>query len=57
MITFNSIDRARFNANSAEFNGVEKERADIVTAGRLLMMERNGKDTNAMRLLKQAIIV
>jgi hypothetical protein len=53
MITFNSIDRARFNANSAEFHGVEKERADIVTAGRLLMMERNGKDTNAMRLLEK----
>lgn len=53
MITFNSIDRAKFNSNSAEFNGVEKERADIVTAGRLLMMERNGKDTNAMRLLEQ----
>ena len=53
MITFNSIDRAKFNSNSAEFNGVEKERADIVTAGRLLMMERNGKDTNAMRLLEK----
>lgn len=53
MITFNSIDRAKFNANSAEFNGVEKERADIVTAGRLLMMERNGRDYNAMRLLEK----
>lgn len=53
MITFNSIDRAKFNANSAEFNGVEKERADIVTAGRLLMMERNGRDYNALRLLEK----
>lgn len=53
MITFNSIDRAKFNANSAEFNGVEKERADIVTAGRLLMMERNGRDYNNMRLLEK----
>lgn len=53
MITFNSIDRAKFNANSSEFNGVEKERADIVTAGRLLMMERNGRDYNAMRLLEK----
>lgn len=53
MITFNSIDRAKFNSNSAEFSGVEKERADIVTAGRLLMMERNGRDYNAMRLLEK----
>ena len=53
MITFNSMDRAIFNANSAEFNGVEKERADIVTAGRLLMMEGIGRDYNALRLLEK----
>ena len=51
-IMFNSIDLDRFNVNSAEFNGVEKERAEIVTQGRLLMMERNGKDTNALHLLE-----
>lgn len=53
MINFNSINMDKFNANSAEFNGVEKERADIVTQGRLLMMERNGRDTNAMRVLEK----
>ena len=53
MINFNSINTDRFNANSAEFNGVEKERADIVTQGRLLMMERNGRDTNALRVLEK----
>lgn len=52
-ITFNSINTDRFNANSAEFNGVEKDRADIVTQGRLLMMERNGRDTNALRVLEK----
>lgn len=53
MINFNSINMDKFNANSAEFNGVEKERADIVTQGRLLMMERNGRDTNALRTLEK----
>jgi hypothetical protein len=53
MINFNSINMDKFNANSAEFNGVEKERADIVTQGRLLMMERNGRDTNALRALEK----
>lgn len=53
MITFNSVNVDRFNVNSAEFKGVEKERAEIVTQGRLLMLERNGRDTNAMRLLEK----
>lgn len=53
MINFNSVNMDKFNANSAEFNGVEKERADIVTQGRLLMMERNGRDTNALRVLEK----
>lgn len=53
MINFNSINMDKFNANSAEFNGVEKERADIVTQGRLLMMERNGRDTNTLRVLEK----
>lgn len=52
-ILFNSIDQTIFNANSAEFNGVEAERADIVTGGRLLMMDRNGRDYNAMRTLEK----
>lgn len=53
MINFSFINMDKFNANSAEFNGVEKERADIVTQGRLLMMERNGRDTNALRVLEK----
>ena len=52
-ITFNSLDMERFNANAAEFSGVERERAGIVTQGRLLMLERNGRDTNALRLLEK----
>ena len=53
MINFNSINMDKFNANSAEFKGVEEERANIVTQGRLLMMERNGRDTNALRVLEK----
>lgn len=53
MINFNSINVDRFDANSAEFKGVENERAGIVTQGRLLMMERNGRDTNALRALEK----
>lgn len=54
MITFNSISKERFDANAAEFAGYEnKERAEIVTQGRLLMLERNGRDTNALRLLEK----
>lgn len=52
MINFKTLSLDLFNANSAEFTGVEKERADIVTQGRLLMMERNGRDTNALRTLE-----
>lgn len=51
-ITFNSINPETFNANSAEFNGVERERAQIVTCGRLLMAERNGRDINRLRSLE-----
>lgn len=51
-INFNSINPDAFNANSAEFTGVERERAQIVTCGRLLMTERNGRDVNRMRGLE-----
>lgn len=51
-IRFNSINPNIFNANSDEFNGVEKERSNIVTCGRLLMVERNGLDTNNLRKLE-----
>lgn len=52
-ILFNSMNQGIFNANSAEFQGVENERAEIVTVGRLLMTERNGRDYNAMRTLEK----
>jgi hypothetical protein len=54
MINFNSINMDKFNVNAAEFAGYEnKERAKIVAQGRLLMMERNGRDTNALRVLEK----
>ena len=53
MITFNSMNREIFNTNAAEFNGVEAERRDIVASGRLLMMERNGRDYNNLRTLEK----
>lgn len=52
MIRLNSISDAVFNSNAAEFNGVEKERAYLVTSGRLLMAEKNGKDNDALRVLR-----
>lgn len=55
MLKFNSLNSAIFNANSAEFaNETDNERAKLVTCGRLLMMERNGRDVNAMRTLQKA---
>ena len=53
MITFNSMNREIFNTNAAEFNGVEAERRYIVASGRLLMMERNGRDYNNLRTLEK----
>lgn len=52
-IHFNSINRDVFNSGSAEFLGVEKERAQIITCGRLLMMEYAGKAQNAMHVLEK----
>lgn len=49
-IMLNSINPEVFNGNSAEFNGVERKRADIVTCGRLLMRERLGRDERSLRL-------
>lgn len=55
MLKFNSLNSAIFNANSAEFaNEQDNERAKLVTCGRLLMMERNGRDVNALRTLQNA---
>jgi len=51
-INFNSINPDVYNVNSAEFNGVERERANIVAMGRLLMAERNGRDLNSLRTLE-----
>ena len=52
-IKFNSISQTLFNANAAEFQNVEKERADIVTCGRLLMMEHSGRGANTLRKLEK----
>lgn len=55
MLRFNSVNPAIFNANSAEFaNEIDDKRAKLITCGRLLMMERNGRDTNALRALENA---
>lgn len=51
-IKFNSIDSSVFNANAPEFTNVEKERANIVTCGRLLMQEYGGKANDNMRALR-----
>ena len=53
MIRFNSVNPELFSVNSGEFSGSEKERAYIVTCGRALMMDRNGRDTNALRVLEK----
>lgn len=53
MIKFNSINQEAFNANAPEFSQVEQERADIVTCGRLLMMEHTGRSANALRKLEK----
>lgn len=52
-IKFNSIDTNCFNVNASEFKDVENQRREVVTQGRLLMLERNGRDTNAMRALEK----
>lgn len=53
MIRLNSIPASTFEVTAAEFGG-DRERADIVATGRLLMAERNGRDTNAMRNLEHS---
>lgn len=52
-IKFNSVNPDIFNVNSDEFTRDSKERANIITCGRLLMMERNGRASNALRTLEQ----
>lgn len=52
-IMLNSINPEVFNGNSAEFNGVERKRADIVTCGRLLMRERLGRDERVLMTAAQ----
>lgn len=51
-LKLNSIPTAVFEVKPSEFGG-SVERADIVAAGRLLMAERNGRDTNALRALEK----
>lgn len=50
-IMLNNINPDVYNSNSAEFNGVQRRRADIVTCGRLLMRERLGRDEKDLRTL------
>lgn len=52
-ITLNSISPEIFNLNADEFNGVERQRAEIVTCGRMLMQEYAGKSGNDLRILEQ----
>lgn len=52
MIKLNSIPSSVFEASPSEYGG-SRERADIVSCGRLLMAERNGRDYNALRLLEK----
>lgn len=50
---FNSVNSAIFNTGAPEFNGVERERAQLVTCGRLLMQEYNGTRYNALLALQK----
>ena len=43
-IRLNSIDPNVYDSAAKEFSNAERERADIVTCGRLLMRERLGRD-------------
>lgn len=50
---FNSVNSAIFNSGAPEFSNVERERAQLVTCGRLLMQEYNGTRYNALRVLRK----
>lgn len=52
-IKLNSINPSVYDSASAEFSHAERERADIVTCGRLLMRERLGRDERALRALNK----
>lgn len=51
-IKLNSLPTAVFDVKPEEMSG-NRERADIVACGRLLMAERNGRDLNAIRVLEK----
>lgn len=51
-IKLNSIPASVFDVKPDEMGG-NRERADIVACGRLLMAERNGRDLNALRILEK----
>lgn len=51
-IKLNSIPSTVFDVRPDEMGG-NRERADIVACGRLLMAERNGRDVNALRSFEQ----
>lgn len=48
-----NASRQLFNSAADEFVGVERDRADLVTCGRLLMMEHNGRSANAMAVARK----
>lgn len=50
-IRLNSINPSVYDSAAPEFGRAERERADIVTCGRLLMRERLGRDERALRTL------
>lgn len=50
-IRLNSIDPNVYDSAAKEFSNAERERADIVTCGRLLMRERLGRDERALRVM------
>ena len=50
-IKLNSINPAVYDSAAKEFSNAERERADIVTCGRLLMRERLGRDERALRVM------
>ena len=52
-IKFNSINPDVYDVNGVEFRNTERERAEVVTLGRLLMIERHGRDANALCVLEK----
>lgn len=52
MIKLNNISQKYFEVEPQEYGG-SRERADIISCGRLLMVERNGKDYDHLRVMEK----